>query len=250
MDISTLISEYKSGRTLKDLAIERGCTSEWVRQILLSQGLTGKDGGQSVRTAARRLERSRLRDEMWREKRGCTFEQYRSVISLGDGGESVMIFYSRQRNHANSRGVEWLLSFWEWWNIWRDSGRWDQRGKGVGKYCMCRFGDSGSYEKCNVYIDTVVRNSVLGRTLAHERGVKNTLMYRFVRACGGRKVVAEIAAVSPLYVSVLSGQNSIPAAWFRDGRIERLVGISGKEFSATQLLACVNDTYLLSRVAA
>jgi hypothetical protein len=38
--------------------------------------------------------------------------------------------------------------------IWNESGKWDERGLGVGKYCMARRMDSGGYSKDNVYITT------------------------------------------------------------------------------------------------
>ncbi|SOB76158.1 hypothetical protein SAMN04488490_1835 [Marinobacter sp. LV10R510-11A] len=248
--ISTIISKFKSGMSQRKISKEVRRSGARIGQILRARGIHAADGGRSISKKIRDKREADLLDQRFLETRGCTFAQYRSVINLGDGSGSVMVAYTTQMNHANSRGVEWRLNFWDWWSIWQDSGRWNQRGKGAGRYCMCRFGDSGAYENGNVYIDTIVNNSVLGRTLAHKRGVKNTLMYRFVRSCGGRKIVAEVASVSPVYVSILSGQNTIPAAWFRDGRVEKLIEISGKEFSATELLSCVNDSALARRLSA
>lgn len=60
---------------------------------------------------------------------------------------------------AKFRKIEWLLTYEEWLQIWNDSGRWDQRGRGTGKYCMSRVGDTGPYSKDNVYINECVMNS-------------------------------------------------------------------------------------------
>lgn len=51
------------------------------------------------------------------------------------------------------------LSFEEWLSIWIDSGKWYNRGKKIGQYCMCRKDDIGHYEIGNVYIDLSSINS-------------------------------------------------------------------------------------------
>ena len=66
--------------------------------------------------------------------------------------------FSRQKDHAKNRGIDWELSFEEWWEIWEASGKYAQRGRGKGKYCMCRYGDTGSYSKDNFYIDEWCNN--------------------------------------------------------------------------------------------
>ncbi len=60
--------------------------------------------------------------------------------------------YTQQKSNAKQRGVEFLLTFEEWKAIWLESGRWDKRGRGRGKYCMCRIGDAGPYAAGNVFI--------------------------------------------------------------------------------------------------
>lgn len=60
--------------------------------------------------------------------------------------------YVQQRSNANTRGIEFKLTFDEWKQFWLDSGKWEQRGRGAEKYCMCRVGDSGAYELGNVFI--------------------------------------------------------------------------------------------------
>lgn len=64
-----------------------------------------------------------------------------------------------QRVSARWRGIEFKLSFDEWWEIWQKSGHWQERGRGVDKYCMARIGDKGAYEVGNVKIVTGSRNS-------------------------------------------------------------------------------------------
>ena len=61
------------------------------------------------------------------------------------------VFYS-QRHSAGIRGIEFLLTFEEWLKIWADSGHLRERGRGLGKYCMARYGDIGPYAVGNVKI--------------------------------------------------------------------------------------------------
>lgn len=65
--------------------------------------------------------------------------------------------YSIHKRKARQRGIEFKLSFDEWWDIWQTSGKWNERGQ-TG-YCMCRNKDEGAYETDNVRIDTWESNS-------------------------------------------------------------------------------------------
>lgn len=75
--------------------------------------------------------------------------------------------YIQQKSNAKQRGVEFNLTFDEWKQIWVGSGKWDQRGRGAEKYCMCRVGDSGAYAVGNVFI-------ALGRQNVSEGNVGKT----------------------------------------------------------------------------
>lgn len=60
--------------------------------------------------------------------------------------------YRQQRSSAAARGVEWLITFEEWWGVWEQSGKWAQRGHRDGQYVMGRHGDAGPYAVGNVSI--------------------------------------------------------------------------------------------------
>lgn len=60
--------------------------------------------------------------------------------------------YNQHRNNALTRNIPFLLTFEEWWSLWEQSGKWEQRGWRRGQYCMARVGDMGSYEIGNVRI--------------------------------------------------------------------------------------------------
>jgi hypothetical protein len=67
--------------------------------------------------------------------------------------------YKTQSYDAKDRGIEFLLSFEEWLNIWQDSGHLHERGKKKGQYVMARFGDKGPYAVGNVKIITFADNT-------------------------------------------------------------------------------------------
>lgn len=67
--------------------------------------------------------------------------------------------FSIHKRSARKRGIDFKLNFDEWWSIWTESGRWDERGTGANQYCMCRTSDVGPYEVGNVRIDTMASNS-------------------------------------------------------------------------------------------
>jgi hypothetical protein len=86
-----------------------------------------------------------------------------SIIFLEDGLPNSGLGWRHrflvQRTSAAVRGIVWDLSFNNWMEIWRESGHLAQRGRGDGKYCMARFGDTGPYSVGNVYITTHNQNS-------------------------------------------------------------------------------------------
>lgn len=70
--------------------------------------------------------------------------------------------YTQHKSNAKTRGIEMLLTFEEWKAIWINSGKWEKRGKGSDKYCMCRVGDKGHYSLGNVFIDLNKNNVSFG----------------------------------------------------------------------------------------
>lgn len=62
--------------------------------------------------------------------------------------------YKAHKENATQRGVEFKLTFEEWWDVWKP--HWKEVRQGV--VCMCRFNDEGAYELGNVRIDTWQNN--------------------------------------------------------------------------------------------
>ena len=66
--------------------------------------------------------------------------------------------YNDQMHHAKARNIEWDLSYSEFLELWLTSGKWEERGRGNDKYCMCRIGDVGPYSIKNCFIATGLDN--------------------------------------------------------------------------------------------
>jgi hypothetical protein len=71
--------------------------------------------------------------------------------------------YSQHRSNSKKRGIEFELSFDEWWGIW--STYYHLRGLGANGLCMARHGDCGGYVVGNIYLTTN-----LGNLLDYSRG--------------------------------------------------------------------------------
>lgn len=144
---------YEAGQTLQEIGDTYGITRERVRQILTYWfGFSSLDGGSHIRAEKRQKQKEAKRDARSLAKWGCTWEQRQQL-----SGRKLRAF-TRQKNAARRRGIEWDMTLWQWWTIWQRSGHWEERGRGQG-YVMCRDGDTGPYSPENVFIDTARANS-------------------------------------------------------------------------------------------
>lgn len=92
--------------------------------------------------------------------------------------------YVVHKKNAKRRGVVFLLTFDQWWDIWRSSGYWDLRGCKPGQYVMCRLGDEGAYEVGNVYIGAFYTNFLDGMKNMRRRHTAKTTTVTFDEDCG------------------------------------------------------------------
>lgn len=78
--------------------------------------------------------------------------------------------YTKHKKNAKRRGIPFVLTFDEWWAIWRRSKRWNQRGNATGdQYVMSRHGDEGPYAAGNVSIVKHAENAAERNTIYHQR---------------------------------------------------------------------------------
>ncbi len=150
---------YLGGATYQAIGEEFGVTRERVRQLLKKyHGISFKDSPRPAQVAQR--------DEAKRSARRAAFEARIARLwgvpvaewkALRKDG--TVRRFEQHRKNAQYRGIEFRLTFAEWLQIWRDSGKLHLVGRGKGKYCMARRGDAGAYEIGNVDIKPTVENS-------------------------------------------------------------------------------------------
>lgn len=159
---------YRSGMTLQQIGDKYGLSRERVRQLMTKhEGMRQDGGGQHCKAVAKRQRSAADRDAKYLSKYGCTFDQYVEVRTIGremvrDGAgiyQTPLRAFLSQRNNAKARGIYWDLTFWQWWTIWQESGKWELRGRARDAFVMSRFGDAGAYTAGNVYIGTLAENS-------------------------------------------------------------------------------------------
>jgi hypothetical protein len=66
--------------------------------------------------------------------------------------------YHSHKHNAKQRGIAFDLTFEQWMKIWLESGKFSERGRRKGQYCMCRKLDKGGYSVGNVRIRMVEQN--------------------------------------------------------------------------------------------
>lgn len=177
-----IIQQWRDGATGQVIADNLGISRQRVQQILNKFGC-GRDNGGSGNAKLKRVrdmverrgEQIRRREIATLQKWGMTCEQYAAhVAEFGKTTRtgSPMQRFIAQRRSAYRRGIEWAFVFKDWWDVWRESGHWAERGRGQG-YCMARYGDSGPYAPGNVYICTVGQNFSDSYCVDHPRRKKS-----------------------------------------------------------------------------
>ena len=82
-----------------------------------------------------------------------TYEQQRGYMAKYN--DTPKGKYVNHKYRARGRGIPFLLTFEEWWGLWKYY--WHMKD-GTGNLHMCRTGDEGGYELGNVRIDTRANN--------------------------------------------------------------------------------------------
>jgi len=175
-DHQPMVELYKSGLTLHEVGEKYGVTREYIRQVMRKCGVDQLEGGREMRSflnvddkIKKIKDKQDVREAKCQRLWGCTVEQ-RKLFGKQTDKSSIVNKFKTQRNSAKTRGIEWNLTLLEWWNIWQESGHWEERGIGSGKYVMARECDLGAYSKENVKIITHNENSSESRQMDYVRG--------------------------------------------------------------------------------
>jgi len=158
--ITDMSAMYTHGNTLQQIGEKYGISRERVRQLLARIGICADQGGAHIRAFLNQKRTPKY--SKWEVRciasMGCSRDAYKALT--GSDYRTVDTHAKRfiqQRNNAKKRGIEWALTFPEWWNVWQDSGFYEKRGRGFG-YVMARLGDTGGYEAKNVMICSQSQN--------------------------------------------------------------------------------------------
>lgn len=159
-DYAELGKRYRSGETLQQIADTYKVSRERVRQILARMGVRAHEGGHAYRAKRKKKATSLKRERRFLRKYGMTRERFQEVEkNVDECGGTPSLRFREQKGSAHTRGIEWNLTFGEWWSLWEASGQWPKRGRGKGRYVMARPGDTGPYELGNVAIVLSVENN-------------------------------------------------------------------------------------------
>lgn len=147
-EVSTL---YLSGFSSTEIAKKFGCSGQNIRQMLKRMGLGSSVGGPWVKAKERAKERAAEVEARRLARWGLTKNELEQIAPNGTAhpDSPMRVFWYKKRN-ADRFGVSWELSFAEWWKIWQDSGRWNERGRG--KYVMGRLKNDGPFSVENTVI--------------------------------------------------------------------------------------------------
>lgn len=145
---------HSQGCTLQAIGNQFGITRERVRQILAKRGVKASDGGISVKTTIKKQQLQARRESASLKKYGLPYDL---MCELREQG--LVSAFTRQRLNSEMRGIDWNLTFAQWFAVWQTSGKLHLRGRGKGRYVMSRILDDGPYALGNVHIQLAVENS-------------------------------------------------------------------------------------------
>lgn len=148
-----ILSMHRQGVNMVKIAAQMDVTRERVRQILKKHGITGREV-QAVKKAKKTEFKLFAREARCMARHGMTLDAYTAASKAGH-----VAAYCRQKSTAGNRGIDWALSFGDWFSIWQESGKLHLRGRGIGRYVMSRVCDAGGYVLGNVHIQLSTENN-------------------------------------------------------------------------------------------
>jgi hypothetical protein len=140
-----LLAAVYAGLTYAEIAKLTGLSRRYINCLAREDGLLAfVELNRQMATEARVTAR---KDAIY-ARMGCSYADYKALPPEVKRG------FQAHRRNARQRGVPWGFNLWDWWGVWLDSGKWEQRGRGRGQYVMARHGDEGAYRLGNVSIIT------------------------------------------------------------------------------------------------
>lgn len=98
---------------------------------------------------------------------GLSEAEYQAIWAVDRG--RALHRYANHRKRAALRGIEFRMTFREWWGVWQASGHYGQMGTHAGQFVMARIRDTGPYAVWNVEIQTARENVSTAMTRVYGR---------------------------------------------------------------------------------
>jgi len=137
----------KQGLPTEAIGRQYGITAERVRQICNRAGLPHDERGQLLAWQQKRQAKQEAEDTRYLARWGLTREQVLTLRSIG-----ATAAYTQQRGNQLKRNLVWGLSLRDWWLIWHESGKWEERGRH--RYGMSCYDKAKGFVPGNVFIGT------------------------------------------------------------------------------------------------
>lgn len=171
-----IIRAYQNGKTAKEIADALGRSRQSVDGVLRSFGIDRKTGGAHRRAQDKLLKSFENRIFARMDKCSASPRFYLAAITTPDGlvqdeVKTLIGMYNTQRRNFLSRSAPfdgededkvialrerlWSLSFDEWFEVWHQSGKLNQRGRGKHRYCLIRKDNTLPFTKDNIVVSRI-----------------------------------------------------------------------------------------------
>lgn len=159
-----IVAEFKAGISSTVIANKYEVTRARIQQVLAIYGVDKRDGGVSV-AAKNRAEQKVVQSEVMAEAEcqsiyGVSLDNFKVIRAISkDIKDTPIPAYYMQRKNAHDCKITWEVSLNDWWSVWVKSGKYAERGRGVGRYHMARIDTSKGFSVGNVMIIEVTEAS-------------------------------------------------------------------------------------------
>lgn len=123
-DHATIITRFKNGETSGDIAPTYHVSRARILQLLRAHGLSGKDGGRSLKPKKAKIKRTE-------NKAAKVFRDYGVSVEIYEQfNRQVHKAYTVHKLNCKRRDIGWAFTLETWAAAWEASGKWDTRGRG------------------------------------------------------------------------------------------------------------------------
>ena len=122
-----IVDRFKGGDTVTDIAGDFEMTYQGVHRILKKHGLSRADGGKAKQMADRKAKETGT--PSIQDRHGCTKEQWDELRAMDEDYKKTPLaafntFKNNFQNLNKETGIEFNITLWEWWELWKESGKW------------------------------------------------------------------------------------------------------------------------------